>query len=231
MKKRHYIQLLTVKYLRVWIRVRFLTLILLGTILVLFNSVYGFADEWNAPPRGQPNQIRSQVNYNPDLRDPFFESDSRSCPDGCTECIKCSKGEPRLKHTADVRVSPSRLSEHPPVHFCEARLVDANSLDLFIHQSTASSKDALIVQIRNGLFRCQYWSQFFTERPMEEGEIIWTTTEQELTLDKKVYRRGDEIKGRIYLQCWRQPADPKAKGAFGWRGIIEVRGVVKTTVE
>jgi len=212
--------------------------ILLGPVLALLLFGHGFAAEWgwwSVPPSGQPAQMSSRVHYDPKLSDPFFKSEKWCNPNGSYLVASGTgpEGEhpQRLKCTANVRVSPVGYSEHPPVRFCEARLLDTNSMDLFIHGSTASSNDALLVQIRNGVFWCQYWGGYPCVPSMQDGKVIWTTTKQKLTLDKKVYRKGDEVRGRIYFECLREPTDPRATEECGWRGTIIVRGVFKTKVE
>lgn len=47
----------------------------------------------------QPTQIRSQVQYDPNLSDPFYDSEEFSCP-GCPKYTKCCGGKPPMKHTA-----------------------------------------------------------------------------------------------------------------------------------
>jgi len=185
--------------------------------------------------------MSSRVEYDLKLSDPFFKANEWSYPSGIHVhpdggFIDLSTRErlndpPRLKHTANVRVSPVGYSEHPPVRFCEARLLDTDSMDLFIHESTASSNDALLVQIKNGVFWCQYWGGYPCVPSMQDGRVIWTTTEQALTLDKKAYRKGDEVRGRIYFECLREPTDPRATEGCGWLGTIMVRGVFKTIIE
>jgi hypothetical protein len=53
-----------------------------------------------------------------------------------------------------------------------------------------------------------------------------------LTLDKRTYGKGDEIKGRIDFECVREWSNPKYIEKYG-RGpkTIKVFGVFKTIVE
>ena len=60
---------------------------------------------------------------------------------------------PHLKHTAKC-ISTSFGDEHD-VGFCEVRMLDVNTIDLFIYQFGGGFDDALRVQIRNGAFTCQ----------------------------------------------------------------------------
>jgi hypothetical protein len=48
-------------------------------------------------------------------------------------------------------------------------------------------------------------------------------------LDKKVYRRGDVIKGRIDFECMEEKTDPKYIEKYGSdQSTIKVYGVFKT---
>ncbi len=221
--------------------------LLLGPVLALLLLGHGFADNldygsgrhWRVP-EGQPTQMSCRVDCDPKLTDPFFESDEWIYPDyihrhhddGFVDIRtqKRLKEPPRLKYTA-MCVSARFPGSKNLVRFSESRILDANTIVLFIGQWTASSHDALLIRIRNGMFSCQYWSRFFLTRPMVDGEIIWTTTGQNLTLDKKVYRKGDVLKGRIDFKCRQEPTDSKAVGEFGYRGTVKVSGVFKAIVE
>ncbi len=59
--------------------------------------------------------------------------------------------------------------------------------------------------------------------------LIWTTKRQKLTLDQKVYRKSDVIKGRIVFECVEDPKNPFS-GKKAPR-IIKVFGVFKTILE
>jgi hypothetical protein len=138
------------------------------------------------------------------------------------------KNPPRLKHTAKC-LSTSFGEEHL-VTFCEARLLEANMIDLLIHDNNPSFTDALRVQIRNGMFTCQYWTRYRAVRRHEA--LIWTTTRQKLTLDKKVYRKGDVIQGRIEFECEEEETFPEYVKKWGRHPVpITVNGVFKTVVE
>jgi hypothetical protein len=244
---------------------------LLGLILALLLLGYGFGyDKWQPPPR-QPEQMSSKVNYDPKLRDKFFESDLWSCPggteepvacrdgkpvlilkdpcdswlslfvegmcgdlrewtcpDGCKECATCRDGRPVLRNTARC-YSTSYGSKHP-VNFCEAKLLDEHAMDLLFHKKTPAFDDSLLVRIRNGKFSCQYWIV------RDFGALTYTTTRQMLILDKKVYKKGDVIKGKIDFECVSKHIDPinieilKKKGEKLSR-TIKVFGVFKTMVK
>jgi hypothetical protein len=182
---------------------------LFGPVLALLLVGHAFGGEWKDPPRGQPVQIRSQVNYDANLTDPFFQSDERSYWEGSREVPDRGmwlgeKVPPLLKHTAKC-FSTAKGAKHE-VRFCEARLRGANMIDLYIHESNPAFDDSLIIQIRNGNFTCQFWTLY--QAGPTKG-LIWTTKRQKLTLDKKVYRKGVVIKGRIDIDVSDELLNPK----------------------
>ena len=59
--------------------------------------------------------------------------------------------------------------------------------------------------------------------------LTWTTTRQTLILDKKAYRKGDVIRGRIYFECLDELNNPKYPNRPP--RPIKVKGVFKTVVE
>ena len=158
---------------------------------------------------GQPDQMWSRVNCDPKLTDPFFESNEWSYPwwilkhsDGSFQSTRSDderpvKDPPRLKHTAKC-FSTSFGSKHL-VRFCEARLLDVNTIDLLIHEFSPAFRDALRVQIRKEKFTSRSWTLYIAGPPPDGYK--WMTKRQELTLDKKTYRKGDVIKGRIDFEC------------------------------
>ncbi|MEW6111095.1 MAG: hypothetical protein AB1664_03115 [Thermodesulfobacteriota bacterium] len=206
-----------------------ITVCCLGVVLLLALSLLGrsLGAEWPDPPPDQPEQIWSKVDYDSKLTDTFFESDEESCPDGSAACPTCKDGEQLLKHTAKC-FSTSFGVKHL-VRFCQASLLDAHTIDLFLNESNRAFRDSLKIRIRNGKFTCQYWivDSFHT--------FTWRTTRQQLTLDKKVYRKGDSIKGRIYFECLKKVKDPKIIEREGWprdpTATIKVFGVFKTVLE
>lgn len=217
--------------------VRPLNWVLLGPILALVLVAHGIGAEWPTPPPKQPAQIWSKVNYDPKLTDSFFESDEwsypywiREHPDGhftSTRSIDKDpvQDPPRLKHTAKC-FSTSFGVKHV-VKFCEARLIDANAIDLFIHETNPAFRDSLRVHIVKGKFTSQYWIVD------DVGSFTWMTTRQKLILDKKSYRKGDVIKGKIDFECMMKVADPE--NIKRWprdpTTTIKVLGVFKTTIE
>jgi hypothetical protein len=215
--------------------IRPLKWVLLGPVLALLLLSHGFGAEWPAPPPGQPELMRSQVNYDPKLTDPFFDSNEWSYADYDLEGVpldKRPKEPPRLKHTARCFStsghSTPQENEHL-VRFCEARLFDVNMIDLFIHEDNAEFFDNLTVRIKDGMFTCQYWTGY---KGPGKADWIWTTTRQSLTLDKKTYRKGDVIKGRIDFECVQEPTNPKYIEKYGKNlTTIKVYGVFKTIVE
>ncbi len=203
----------------------------LATFLALSLLGHGFGAESPAPPSGQPTQIWSKVNYDSKLTDPFFESNEWSYPDYNLEGIpldKRPKEPPRLKHTAKC-FSNSFLQKEHLIKFCDARLLDANMIDLDIHKSGAAFVETLNVQVRNGMVSCKYYG--LTDVPLPKG-LRWTAKRQELTLDKKVYRKGDVIKGKVYFELLQEMTDPQYVEKYGSTPkTIKIYGVFKTIVE
>ncbi|MEW6533756.1 MAG: hypothetical protein AB1473_23200 [Thermodesulfobacteriota bacterium] len=77
-------------------RIRPVKRILLGPMLALLFLGHGFAyDIWQAPP-GQPEQMRSRVDYDPKLTDRFLESDQWICRYGSSTPAACRDGKPVL---------------------------------------------------------------------------------------------------------------------------------------
>jgi hypothetical protein len=61
---------------------------------------------------------------------------------------------------------------------------------------------------------------------------LWRDSSQKLTLDKKVYPKGDVIKGRIEFECLEEPTNPKYIEGWGRHlTTIKVYGVFKAIVE
>jgi hypothetical protein len=227
------------KITKLWLAV----LVLIAALLLLGqgfagNLEYGVGT-WEVPS-GQPTQMQSQVDYDPNLSDPFFKSNKWSHPwyiikhpDGRFEDTSSGrrpkKEPPRLKHTANC-FSTADGAKHL-LRFCEARLLDPNMIDLLIHESNASYFDALRVEIRNETFSCQYWALYPVRTRIEPG-TTWTTKQQKLTLDKKTYRKGDVIEGKIDFECVEEPTNPEYIEQWGRNPkTIRVHGVFKTIVE
>ncbi len=200
-----------------------LVLLLVASVFVLLRVGQLVSAEQD-PPWGQPDQMRSQVHYDPNLSDPFFESETWSCHnDGV-----CDKKD-RLKNTA--RCFTSFQYDHL-IHFCDAKLVDSNKIELFIHQRTPSANDNLRIIIRDRVFRSQYWTKYLlgTGTRLPAG-VRWTTKRQKLTLDKKVYRKGDLIKGKIDFECAEELAYLWLPFLSEATRTITINGVFKTILE
>jgi hypothetical protein len=215
-----------------------LAMAIVVTLLLLGSS---FGAERPGPPPGQPAQIWSKVDYDSKLTDPFFESNEWSYPwsiikhlDGSFEDITSNKRPdkepPHMKHTAKCFITAlERGRDKDLVKFCKARLLDTNMIDLLIHENNPAYTDALRVQIRNGMFSTQYWASY--KRALAAA-CIWTTKRQKLTLDKKVYRKGDVIKGRIDFECVEEKTNPEYIKQYGRDpSTIKVYGVFKTILK
>jgi hypothetical protein len=201
----------------------------LATVLALLLPGLGFGTELSDPPSWQPAQMWSKVECDPNLKDPFFETDWYSCPDGSSVRTPCWDDEGPLRHTAKC-YSTSFGVEHS-VRFCKARLAGPNTIQLIIFEDSPAFTDRLNIQIEDGMFRCQYRTTYkVSTRP--GSHMIWTTKHQKLTLDREVYRPGDEIKGRIEFECLEEPTHPKYIEKWGRHlTTIKVYGVFKAIVQ
>jgi hypothetical protein len=152
------------------------------------------------------------------LSDPFFTGGGRGP----------KKAPSHVKHTAKC-FSTFDVGKHL-VKFCDARLLDGNTIELLFHETNVPFIEQLQVRIRNGMFTCQYWGLRDVSPPIEV--FTWTTKRQDLTLDKKAYRKGDLIKGRIGFECVREIIDPEYVRKYGKRPeTIQVSGVFKTILK
>jgi hypothetical protein len=197
-------------------------LALAAVFVLLFFLGNALGSEWLVRAPGQPTQMWSKVDYDPKLSDPFFESDEWSYPwwiikhpDGHFEDTTSDKNPkkepPRLKHTA--KCFSTRFYKHV-INFCEARVLDANTIELIIKHEGAAFIEIMRVHIRNGKFRTEYTAA--TGGPMsDQGPPPCTKVREELTLDKERYRKGDVMKGRIDFECVRRnPPGFKVYGVF-----------------
>jgi len=213
---------------------------LLGIAPALLLLGNGFGVEWPVPPRGQSSHW-FRVDYDPALTDPFFKSNEWSYPwyiikhpDGHFEDtstgIRPEKEPLHLKHTARCYSNSHGGGEWHVISFCEARLLD-NNIDLFIHDDDPSFLDNLIVRISNGMFACEFSTAYKILSRREPVIVAWTTR-QKLTLDKKVYQKGDVIKGRIDFEQIEELTDQNCVQKYvGDPTTIKVFGVFKTIVQ
>jgi hypothetical protein len=121
-------------------------------------------------------------------------------------------------------------TEIDSIRFCEAGLLDGNSINLFIHESNPAYDDRLRIWITNGRFKCQFWTLY----KWNHGHLVWITKRRKLTLDKKEFRKGDIIKGRIDFECVQEMTDTDSEHfrKYGRNPIsIEIYGVFKTIVK
>ncbi|HAR41996.1 MAG TPA: hypothetical protein DCS07_05095 [Bdellovibrionales bacterium] len=183
----------------------------------------------------QPKQMESSVEYDTEMTDQFFEVDTWSSPwwiieqdDGSFEDttgqITRREDIPRLRHTAECR------TEHQIPHmikFSEARQIDKDTIEIRIHDESASTFDDLTVIVRNG----RYSSHYKTVYPVAAANtgLVWTTTKQRLVLNKKQYAKGDFIRGRIDFECVEEMKDAR-NGKKNIR-TIRIEGRFKPTLQ
>ena len=182
--------------------------IALGALLTQLFVSYGFgAGPWI--PQDLEPQIWSRVEYDPELKDPLF--------------MNPVKDPPRIIRTAELLCN-DRNYWHV-LYFCKAGLLGEDTIQLYVPDQY-NITEHLGVLIRDGKFSCQYWNN------EGHGAYTWTTTRQKLVLDKKMYRKGDVIKGRIDFECVMEPINRDWIWKHGKRPqTIHVYGVFKPTVE
>lgn len=133
-----------------------------------------------------------------------------------------------MKHTA--KCCSTQFYKHA-MSFCEARVLDANAIELSIKFEGPAFIEVMQVQIRNGEFTCQHTMSSITSKPKPKG-LRCAEERQELTLDKERYRKGDVIKGRIYYERLWESTDPKRLEEFRTHPpALKVYGVFKTILK
>lgn len=193
-------------------------------VLLLLGQAIG---EWTDPPPGQPAQIWSQVNYDPKLSDPFFESEQWTSSDYAWEEVndrtvltrkKCPSHRRKelqcLKNTARVFSSPMR--EHI-INFCHATLLEDGTIKLSIRDDESYILEGLGIVVEKDRFMSGYGYAF---KLGPDWRCV--TKKQKLTLDKQAYSRGGVIKGRIDFECLGTGENPKP---------IFLKGVFKTILK
>jgi hypothetical protein len=156
-------------------------------------------------PKGQPEQIKTRVKYSSELNNPFFNSN------------EWSAGEPNLGEDPNKKSlhTAKCITEHQIRHiirFCEAKLLSDGTLELYIHDFTASTVDNLKIKIKDGYFTSQYWTAYVADKG-DEG-LIWITKKQYLILNQENYKIGDTIKGKIEFECVQEVTNPKYGGRY-----------------
>jgi hypothetical protein len=217
------------------ISIRHLRWVPFAPVLILLLFDYGFAGKlkygtgiWE-PPGREPDQMWSKIDYDPKLTHPFFKSNERSYQWSKND-KRPAKQAPRMKHMAECFITaPERGRDNDSVTFCEVKLIDLNAIDLLIHEHNVANTDALKVRIRNEMFTCQFWTAL---KKMPSGGVKWTTTRQELILDKKIYHKGEVIKGRIDYECIEEPINVNHIEKRDSNPITyKIYGAFKTVVE
>jgi hypothetical protein len=204
-------------------------ILVLIAVLLLLLLTRAFGKMWDDPPRGQPVQIKSRIKYDAKLSDPFFETEEWICPgwlekapDGRIINRLGGPDEKELPVKRTAKCFTSFQGDHS-INFCDAKLIDDHEIELFIHDYHGTDWDNLKIVVKNGVFRSQYWV----------GGVgrnwIWTTKQQELTLGKKTYQKGDTIKGRIFFECVEESVNwPRYRFE---PDVIKIQGVFKTILK
>lgn len=181
-------------------------------------------------------QMWSGVETDPKLTADFFESPRWSYPRGIEKnrdgTLRSTRSKdpvqnpPRLTHTAELFCSSWGAGFVRTLDFCEARLLDEHTIQLFVDNTRGAYSDSLRILIRDGRFMCQYWQVY------NFWGYGWATKRQRLILDKESYRKGDVIKGRIDLECL--DVDIRGTWEYSEENVplpVRIFGFFKTTVE
>jgi len=208
---------------------------LIGYLLALLFLIFPISGDGVEMPNGQPTQIRTKVRYDSKISGSFFAAAKWSYPwwivqheDGHIENTMGGttdkKELPKLKHTA--KCFTYHQGEHW-IRFCKATLNADGALELFIHDESASYWDNLRILVKGGEFTSQYWTSY----PGDKGDegLIWTTISQSLVLNKRNYRKGHEVRGRIKFTCLQEETNVKYNGRF--TRSITIKGVFQTELE
>lgn len=171
-------------------------------------------------PDGQPRQIKTKVQYDENLKHPFFDKTEFHFGDP-------EFGEdPKRKFVHTAKCFTSHQIEHY-IHFCEAKLISNDTIEILIHELTPSTNDNLKIIVSQGQFSCQYWTSYVGDRGDEK--LVWTTKKQNLKLNKKRYKKGEVMKGEIKFECLQEVTNPKYKGRFP--RTIKIEGVFKPIIK
>jgi hypothetical protein len=113
------------------------------------------------------------------------------------------------------------------INFSKARQIDKDTIEIRIHDDSASTYDDLTVIIRNGHFSSQYKTVY----PVAAANtgLIWTTTKQRLLLNKKRYEKGEVIRGRIEFECDEDMRE--ARNGKKHNHTIRIEGRFKPTLQ
>jgi hypothetical protein len=132
-----------------------------------------------------------------------------------------------LKKTAKFS---SSHNDSGTIRFCDAKLLEGEIMELSIHAGQYSENNLKVI-VQNGVFWSQYWTIYKKRFRVREG-FIWTTKKQSLTLYKRVYGKGDVIKGRLEFECLEEPTNPKYIEKYGRHlTTIKMYGVFKTLLK
>ena len=114
------------------------------------------------------------------------------------------------------------------IRSCELRLLGPDIIDLVIENRSLVRipvcGERLRGRIANGMFRCTYSLNCKIPRPTRI--LTCTTIRQELTLDKKTYRKGDVVTGMIDFECLGECPECQDKPK-----LVIVKGVFKTILK
>jgi hypothetical protein len=133
------------------------------------------------------------------------------------------KYDPNLKNCKEKCYFNSEIKKR--VRSCEAKLINPDTIELTFHNPGPACHEWLKCLITKGIFGCCY--KVNCEGPREISTS--TTKREKLTLDKRVYQKGDLIKGRIDVEVLNEPINPKYANS-GPR-TITVRGIFETIVK
>jgi hypothetical protein len=150
----------------------------------------------------------STIDYDPNLKDPFFKpnesSDALVCDDGV--------GTYGVNHKVECCCNSKEGLDETRLHrFCEARVIDGHNIALRFYDPDRGHErgTCLMVWMRKGRFTMDYQGSNVYGKSIRL-QVRWIPQKQKLTLDKRAYRKGEVIKGRIEFECLKR---------MRWRGL------------
>lgn len=183
-------------------------------------------------PTREPNDsiCSGDVTYDPNVSDPFFEKEewSHTCsiprlPDG--RAFQDEKLP--VKHTA--KCVSSYQFQHT-IDSCRATLLGDGTIKFSICYTCSPIMEYLWIDV----YRGRFWNIYRTRHEYPGGYIslTWPTKHQELTLNHKVYRKGDTIKGKFAFESTMETTDQALVKYFERsQTTIKIYGVFETILE
>jgi len=164
------------------VSIRFLKLALLAIPTLVQSETYPNF------PNSQPEQPKSQIQFDPRLDSPLFNKQRFSKIEGFD-----SK---RVEHNSNCI---SDFQYKHTVRSCESKRFPDGRIEIYIHDNSPSTYDNLLITIVGNQYSCQYWSAYLHDP--ENTKIVWKTTKQNLKLKNLQSDPTSSIYGYIEFEC------------------------------